>query len=184
VLAFAPRAWRALPILTPYLPWLDRFVDDDAWPAPATWQGRLGTAVVFAEQTEKLSAGVDADDVDGSYPDRCARGLVPSRKENLHDFMNALVWARFPHAKTALATALVAACRARPRDPKNRNRNRLQDRLAMIDEGGLVGGVDVAGVAFGHALLEDAIKGVASRGIVVDVADDDAALAAHLADLR
>lgn len=186
MVAFAPRAWGALPILAPYRPWLDRFVDDgDVWPAPATWQARLHTAVAFVEQTEKLSAGVDALDVDGSYPDRCARGLVPSRNENLHDFMNALVWARFPQAKVALAQALVAACRARPRDPKNRNRNRLQDRLAMIDEGGLVGtGVDGVGVAFGHALLEDAIKGVASRGIAVDVADEDAALAALLTSLR
>lgn len=173
VVPFAPSSWATLPVFAPYRPWLARFVDG-AWPAVSTWQATLSTSVSFTTQTSKLAVGIDADDVDGSYPDWCRAGCVPSREQNLHDFCNALVWARWPRAKAALCCALVDVARARGPQTHPRLRNKLQDRLAMIDEGGVVGSDE--GVVFGHALLEDAVKGRASRGFVLDVGDDDDAL--------
>ena len=84
-----------------------------------------------------------------------ARGLVPTRA-CLHDFANALVWARFPRSKRALAARQHQALR---RDvpvftgalPNARSAER--DVLAMLDEGGLL----MAGertLVFGHAILE------------------------------
>ena len=180
---FAASSWAALPAFAPYRPWLSR-CSEGQWPAPTTWQALLSTKVAFVSQQRKLAVGIDADDVVGSYPDHCRQGTVPSRNENLHDFCNALVWARFPLAKAAHAQALVDVAHRRGPLQRPRLRSALQDRLAMIDEGGLIGGEGGEGgegvVVFGHALLEDAVRGRVSRGYALDVADDDAAIAAFI----
>ena len=135
----------------------------------------------FETQRGRLRAGLDASDVDGSYADRCVDGVVPTRSDNLHDLLNALVWARFPQAKRALSARQVALARARAPSSSSslRVRTREQDSCAMVDEGGMVLGTTTQAV-FGHAALEDAVLGRDLRPFLIHVDGDDldAALAA------
>jgi hypothetical protein len=103
------------------------------------------------------------------------RREVPTRPHNLHDLLNALCWAAFPAGKWALTERLAEAQRARLgagcwKLPGSRSR--LHDRLALIDEGGVLIAGDVTGGAeralaagraralvFGHGLLEHAVTG-------------------------
>ncbi len=117
-------------------------------------------------------------------------GTVPTRERNVHDLMNALVWAVFPRAKRALhARQHELVTRAgRPRHGESQSRTREGDALAMLDEGGLLvlasraraheveascSGRDAEGVAaitragearaiaFGHALYEHVARALA-----------------------
>lgn len=99
------------------------------------------------------------------------RGEVPTRPHNLHDLLNAVVWAAFPHSKLALTRRLAEIQRARAagRATLPSARTREHDRLAMIDEGAVlfVGG---ATWIFGHAIYEHAYAGdLAVRGGAVDL---------------
>lgn len=63
---------------------------------------------------------------------------VPTRPGNLHDFMNALVWASFPRAKMAIHERQHALIQSRIEgDRLPERRTPEQDTLAMIDEGGI-----------------------------------------------
>jgi hypothetical protein len=154
-----------------YEPWLLRLA---AHPmsSPHELQSILGTDVSFVAQATKLKAGLDVHDVDGSYVDLCARGTIPTRPDNVHDLMNALVWARFPRAKHALCVRQVALARARRIDEGPRLRSREQDSCAMIDEGGMLLGPTRRAI-FGHAALEDAISGRDLRPFLVHLETDD-----------
>jgi hypothetical protein len=110
-------------------------------------------------------------------------GEVPTREQNLHDLMNALVWAVFPRSKRALHARQhrVVTAAGRPRHGEAKVRTPEGDALAMLDEGGLLvlavanrsaeierlarlqehdhvaliaGAGDARAVAFGHALYE------------------------------
>ncbi len=164
---WAPAQWATLPAFAGFLPWLEALSSCPAWPEVTEYRAILGADIDFVAWRGRLPAGLDATDVDGSYIGRCVDGAVPTRPRHLHDLMNALTWARFPQAKRALCqgqidVAMVRGCQT------NRLRTRLQDRLAMLDEGGLLVGVDVDGVVcetiFGHGHLENAIVQRPSRG--------------------
>lgn len=66
---------------------------------------------------------------------------VPTRPRNWHDFLNALVWATFSHAKhefhlrqhAAVAARIAAGARVLPG-----TRSREMDGLAILDEGGML----------------------------------------------
>lgn len=167
-----------------YGPWLSSLAEAQVR-APDTWQGVLGTAIAFVSQHRPLPAGLDSVDVDGSYADCCVRGAVPSRRDNLHDLLNALVWARFPLAKRALCERQVGLARARAPSSGQRLRTREQDAAAMLDEGGMLLGPTTRAV-FGHAALEDAVVGRPLRPFLLQLPSDDldVALAALLADPR
>jgi hypothetical protein len=78
-------------------------------------------------------------------------GMVRTRNESWHDFLNALVWATFPLAKTALHRrqhGLVV--------PKAPRRTPEGDALAMLDEGGFF---LPNRVVFGHAIYEGLVLG-------------------------
>jgi hypothetical protein len=60
-------------------------------------------------------------------------GCVPTRADNLHDLMNALVWLRFPRFKAALNERHVAAIAAEP----GTQRGRRRDALTVLDESGI-----------------------------------------------
>jgi len=178
VVAFTPAqwatAWATRPDLGPFVPLLERLTGEQGWPDVSRYCALLGTDVDFACPTTRLPAGLDASDVDDSYIGRCVRGAVPTRAQNLHDLMNALTWAAFPRAKLALCRRQVDVARARgPRT--NRLRTRAQDRLAMLDEGGVLALPGGDERVFGHGLLEDLILGRSSRGLplAVDDVDDD-----------
>jgi len=175
-------SWRSLPAFGPYDALLARLTGEPTWPPVTRLRLLLGADIDFVVPAGRLPAGLDDSDVDGSYIGWCVAGRVPTRERNLHDLMNALTWARFPAAKMALCRRQVAVARARGRHT-NRLRTREQDRLAMLDEGGILvvgggtgtGGTSVGEVTFGHGLLEDLVRGRTSRGLrlPVDSADDD-----------
>jgi hypothetical protein len=60
-------------------------------------------------------------------------GCVPTRADNIHDLMNALVWLRFPRFKAALNQHHVAAIAAEP----GTQRGRRRDALTVLDESGI-----------------------------------------------
>lgn len=60
-------------------------------------------------------------------------GCVPTRPDNLHDLMNALVWLRFPRFKAALNERHVAAIAAEA----GTQRGRRRDALTVLDESGI-----------------------------------------------
>lgn len=174
--AFTPSAWASAwaqrPDLRPFVSLLDRLADVRDWPAVSRYRGLLGADVDFVAPSTRLPAGLDASDVDDSYIGRCVRGAVPTRPRNLHDLMNALTWTAYPQAKLTLCHRQVEVARARGTHT-NRLRTKAQDRLAMLDEGGVLGLPGGAERVFGHGLLEDLILGRRSRGFPLAVDDDD-----------
>jgi hypothetical protein len=176
--------WQQHHAFAGFEPWLDGVARAQAQ-APETWQALLRSEVAFVAQRGPLPAGLDPDDVDGCYADRCLRGAVPTRANNLHDLLNALVWARFPRAKQALCARHIVLASARERTPagQQRLRSREQDAAAMLDEGGMLLGPTRRAV-FGHAALEDAVLGRPLRPFLLHLPSDDldGALAALLAD--
>lgn len=63
-------------------------------------------------------------------------GIVPTREHNMHDFLNALVWLRFPKLKSALNLRHCQALEQRP--DEHRHRGKLRDQLTLLDESGLL----------------------------------------------
>ena len=176
VVAFAPAvwaaAWAARPELEPYVELLKRLAQGAPdWPEVSRYRTLLDADVDFVVPAGRLPAGLDDSDVDDSYIGRCVFGAVPTRTGNLHDLMNALTWAAFPRAKLSLCRRQVAVARARGRHT-NRLRTRAQDRLAMIDEGGMLALPDDHSRVFGHGLLEDLVLGRRSRGFSLVVESD------------
>jgi hypothetical protein len=154
-----------------------RFAGFRDWPPVADLNARLGadagvTFCAAAKGRPRRSVGRPLD-VDALYEVRIARRReVPTRPRNWHDFLNALVWAGFPEAKLALTTRLGAEQVAQAgvhgwRLPNARTR--VQDALALVDEGGAVmaGG---GAVVFGHAVLEHLLAGRAPRVLCVPLA--------------
>lgn len=65
-----------------------------------------------------------------------ASGIVPTRAGNLHDFLNALVWLRFPRLKSAIN---LRHCRTLEQEPGEcKQRGRMRDQLTLLDESGLL----------------------------------------------
>lgn len=73
-----------------------------------------------------------------------ASGCVPTRENNMHDFLNALVWLQFPQLKSAIN---LAHCRMLAHATVTQ-RGRLRDQLTLLDESGVL-------VASPHANLFD-----------------------------
>ncbi len=61
-------------------------------------------------------------------------GCVPTRADNWHDVMNALVWLRFPHSKSAINAGHVAALSSET----GTTRGARRDALTLLDESGVV----------------------------------------------
>lgn len=172
---FSPTRWLEVPPLRPYERWLRRFADEERggrWPDVDQLASRLEASVEFWTPRGRLPVGLDASDVHDSYIGHCVRGVVPTRAGNLHDFLNALTWARFPRAKRALCQRHYELAIERGSET-NRLRTRAQDRLSMVDEGGVLTVKDDLRLVFGHGLLEDEVRGRASRGLSLPVPDLD-----------
>lgn len=86
------------------------------------------------------------------------QAIIPSRLASWHDFFNNISWLVFPQAKLALVERLAAANDNRTEYDIERAqfRSREGDRLAMLDEGGLLKltGGSSRFLVFGHALQE------------------------------
>jgi hypothetical protein len=175
---------------SPIVPVAKIFADYTEWPAPADLDRalaeRAGVRFVLAKPRPRRQRG--PVDVREMYDARIARGEVPTREHNWHDFLNALVWATFPRSKATLharqhrAIAEWAGADVVRKLPNARTRE--LDVLALVDEGGVIV-CDDANVVFGHALYEGFVLGVRSmiaRAVPVTgcAADADALLAARL----
>lgn len=135
------------------------------------------------------------------------RGQVPTRRDDWHDFFNALAFVRFPRAKRALHARQyrLLAARLAPGTRKLPGaRTREQDALSLFDEGGIALAVEPEALAqgpeawsdwlasgaaravpFGHALFEHLVAGLHTLGTlhVVPLAHrglDPSALCAEL----
>lgn len=63
-------------------------------------------------------------------------GIIPSRENNLHDYLNALVWLRFPRLKSAIN---LRHCQMLSQSESERKqRGALRDWLTLLDENGLL----------------------------------------------
>lgn len=63
-------------------------------------------------------------------------GIVPTREQNLHDYLNALVWLRFPRLKSAIN---LRHCQMLAQSATERQRRgTLRDRLTLLDESGVL----------------------------------------------
>jgi hypothetical protein len=104
-------------------------------------------------------------------------GEVSTRDGSWHDFLNALVWATFPLAKSALHRR-----QHRLVVPGAPRRTPEGDALAMLDEGG----VFLPGnIVFGHAIYEGFVLGrpVFGAGLHLEGTDDlDRRAAERIAD--
>ncbi len=157
---------------------LDR-ISTPAWPGVAALDEAfapelrpVGIRLIDAPKTKAALAADGTIDPASLYEVRIAdRGEVPTRPHNLHDLLNAVVWAAFPQSKLALTRRLAEIQRARAtgRATLPSARSREHDRLAMIDEGAVL---YVGGQAwiFGHAIYEHAYEGrLDIRGGAVDL---------------
>ncbi len=123
------------PAFAPYLDLLSRLQgrkDLDALNAAARELGirhaRTGAMLRFV-----ASASMPAAQYEQSI---AASGAVPTREDNLHDFLNALVWLRFPLLKSALNLRHCEMLEEQPEE--RRQRGRLRDRLTLLDESGML----------------------------------------------
>lgn len=127
----------------PVRPFAARFATHAGWPSLEDLNRALGGAVSFVpcppRRRHRRRAPVAASEL---YDGRIAlAGEVPTRLCCWHDFFNALVWAAWPRAKRRLHERQHQAIAERVAGPTFRlpsARTRELDRLAMLDEGGVV----------------------------------------------
>ncbi len=129
----------------------------------------VGVRMVSADKTRAMLGPDGKLDPKSLYEVRISdTGEVPTRPRNLHDLLNALIWAAFPFSKKALTQRLAQMQRQRAAGQAKLPvaRTRPHDRLALIDEGGVLRLPNVAYPdapctwIFGHAILEHAYAGV------------------------
>ncbi|MEZ4390303.1 MAG: DUF3025 domain-containing protein [Polyangiales bacterium] len=126
-------------------------------------------------------------------------GTIPTREANWHDLLNAVVWASFPRAKSRVSARQRRLHAQRDASATaTHHRDRSQDALALLDEGGVLAvctraehaavcdalaqgpdalwSLEAAGRArvliFGHAVYEHLVHGAVSRAAVHPVALD------------
>jgi hypothetical protein len=167
---FDPRFFERSPLFWPIAKAARSFVECNDWPEPATLTATLGGAAnigfeAAAPRPRRRSAPVEERALYDAriVLDRC----VPTRARSWHDLLNALVWATFPRAKSALharqhRALVVRIVPGATRLPETRSRE--HDALALIDEGGVVvlegPNAPAVSLIFGHALYEGLVLGV------------------------
>ena len=150
--AFDARFFERDSRFTPITPVAEMFAECKDWPDVTTIDRALAERasvrfVVAARRPRRQRGPVALEDL---YDAHIARGEVPTRERNWHDFLNALVWATFPKSKLALHTRQHRALQAWARTNASTNvddervarlpnaRTRELDALALIDEGGVL----------------------------------------------
>jgi hypothetical protein len=145
--------------LPPEPPWTPRFAEGalfwpvagaaarlaafEAWPTVEAMDAALAglSPVRFEAQAPKPRRRRGPVDARALYDGRIVGGVVPTRRDNWHDLLNALCWCAFPRAKRAVHARQHAAIAARV-EPGARTlpgaRTRELDGLALLDEGGIV----------------------------------------------
>ncbi|MFA6120777.1 MAG: DUF3025 domain-containing protein [Sideroxydans sp.] len=92
-----------------------------------------GTALSFVPQEYgKL-------EFEAQYEPRCyLKGEVPTRADNWHDLLNALVWLTFPKAKTAINGRHYAALTHAALPEGGSERGATRDAITLLDESGVI----------------------------------------------
>jgi hypothetical protein len=169
------------PLYWPSAAMARRFAEAPQFPAIEDWNSHLSEELPVRFQLappagRRRRAPLDARTL---YDGRIAlERVVPSRRENWHDFLNALVWSAFPRSKMALHCRQHREIAARIGAGDSRlpgARTRSQDVLALVDEGGAVvlsgqplsNSVQVqeavdsgraCAMVFGHGIYEDLVR--------------------------
>jgi len=153
-----------------------------------------GTALTFVPQEYgKL-------EFEAQYEPRCyLKGEVPTRADNWHDLLNALVWLTFPQAKAAINGRHYAALTQSALPEGKSERGAVRDAITLLDESGVIVPYADDGLAellrgfkwkdlfwhqrgqlkanmgfyiFGHGLYEKALKpyvGMTGQGLLLPV---------------
>jgi hypothetical protein len=119
------------PAFDPYRPLLAR-LPQHRLPNPAELTSLARETVLtlrFVETTNPLSA---CDYEQGILE----TGAIPTRPDNLHDFMNALAWLTFPQAKASLNRIHCRTLADNPTEAKQRGPQR--DAVTLLDESGVL----------------------------------------------
>jgi Protein of unknown function (DUF3025) len=159
---------------------IERIVRERDWPSIealnecfAVELASVGVRLVESAKTKSAIGADGAIDPSTLYEVRIIdRGEVPTRPRNAHDLLNAVVWAAFPRSKLALTRRLAAVQRARAAGRRRlpATRTREHDRLALIDEGGVLCVSGASMWIFGHAIYEHAYAGeLGVRGAAIDL---------------
>jgi hypothetical protein len=73
------------------------------------------------------------------YEPRCyLHGEVPTRSDNWHDLLNALVWLAFPRTKAAINARHYAALMKQDEEPSGSQRGAVRDVNTLLDESGVI----------------------------------------------
>jgi hypothetical protein len=112
----------------------------DALPGPGCADLPALNGLVHAHDERRCGAGtvrfVPPDATPVAYEARIVdRAEVVTRPDNWHDFFNALVWMRFPHAKLSLAALHASGMRTPAPDGR---RGPVRDAATQFDESGVV----------------------------------------------
>jgi len=76
---------------------------------------------------------------EAQYEPRCyLKGEVPTRTNNWHDLLNALVWLTFPKAKAAINARHYAALTVHNNHDGGSERGSVRDAITLLDESGVV----------------------------------------------
>ncbi len=137
---------------------------------------------------------------EAQYEPRCyLKGEVPTRPDNWHDLLNALVWLTFPKAKAAINARHYRALTEEDNAAGHSLRGTVRDTCTLLDESGVVVACADPGLAellrnfqwkelfwrrradvqsgmgfclFGHGLYEKALRpyiGMAGQGLLLPV---------------
>lgn len=137
---------------------------------------------------------------EAQYEPRCyLKGEVPTRKDNWHDLLNALVWLTFPKAKAAINLRHYQAQSGGEGEETGNRRGTVRDTNTLLDESGVIVACADAGLAsllrdfqwkelfwhrraevlrkmgfflFGHGLYEKALNpyvGMTGQGLILQV---------------
>lgn len=129
------------PLFWPIAPAASALSAFDRWPDAEELTRALSAAPVRFELAAPRPRRRKAPATGSGYDARITSDrAVPTRARSWHDLLNALVWATFPRAKTALHARqhrmIAARVGGNARVPSARSPE--QDAVAMLDEGGLV----------------------------------------------
>ena len=137
---------------------------------------------------------------EAQYEPRCyLKGEVPTRADNWHDLLNALVWLAFPKAKAAINLRHYRALTEEGNTDKHSQRGAVRDTNTLLDESGVIvacSDPELAGLLrsfqwkdlfwhrraeaqlhmgfylFGHGLYEKALRpyiGMTGQGLILPV---------------
>lgn len=140
------------PMLEPLRAFASSFQDYSDWPRAADVQRAIDAREIRTATGNALRLVEPAAARDRYEIGIHARGEMPYRTRDWHDFFNALAWLAYPRTKAALNAAHCEALRreaAEEEGLKAGTRGRVRDALTLFDESGAIVVTD------DPALLED-----------------------------